>query len=198
MLTLAGDGPGSRTAISESLALAADHPDDRFRDNFEGTLAFAAVAEGGYDEAEERLQSILARPERTDFAARAAPSYLADCAFGRGDGALALERYLDSLERDLRLDDINNVLIQLSGVAASLVLLGRAADAARIVGGIARIGREVGWEESYAGVGPVFATLAGLPDRLSAEEWERQSGAGALLSFDELADFARSLTPDAS
>jgi hypothetical protein len=131
-LTHADDGPRARTAITEALELAAGHPDHRWRQLFDGMLAVAAVAEGRFEEAEERLQEIVRRPERTDFAATTASSFLADCAFGRGDGVVALERYLVALEYTVAIEDVVNSLIQIAGVAASLSLLGRDAEAARL------------------------------------------------------------------
>lgn len=109
------DAPGARVAIAESLELAAGHPDQRWRQLFAGMLAFVAIAEGRFEEGEEGLQEILRHPERTDFAVYAARSYLADCAFGRGDGATALERYIASLETTA--GDVLNSLIQIAGVA---------------------------------------------------------------------------------
>ncbi|MGH2913934.1 MAG: BTAD domain-containing putative transcriptional regulator [Solirubrobacteraceae bacterium] len=193
-LTMVGDGRGARAAIDESLKLAARSPDPRFARLFEGTLAFAAVAEGNWEEAEERLQAILAHPDRTDFAAVSAPSYLADCAFGRRDGELALERYRESLERSLDVDDIVNSLLQLCGIAASLALLGRDAEAAFLIGAIKIRQSEIGWGE-FSGIDQVMRTLNALPDRLGRETYERQLAAGSELSFEQLVRRARSLVP---
>ncbi|MGH2887481.1 MAG: hypothetical protein ACRDPA_33080, partial [Solirubrobacteraceae bacterium] len=148
-----------------------------------------------WDEAEERIQAILARPDQTDFAARSASSYLADCAFGRGDGERALERYLDAFEEVLGAGDINNALIQLEGVAASLSLLGREATAACMVGAIRRTERDIGLATDVVGIDPVSRNLDALPDRLGREEYERQLAAGGELSFEELVNRARLLVP---
>jgi predicted ATPase/class 3 adenylate cyclase len=192
-LTLAGDGRAARVAIAEALVVADGFPDPRFRQLFEGTLAFAAVADESWEEAEVRLQELVRHPERTDFAARAAPAYLADCALGRGDGELALRRYLDSLEEYLGLEDINNALIQLFGVAASLVLLNRDGEAARILGASRERVREIGSWEGLFGIAAVSRALQTLPQRMERDEYERELATGAALSFDELVDLARSL-----
>jgi predicted ATPase/class 3 adenylate cyclase len=191
-LTHADDGPGARIAIAEALELAAGHPDHRFGHLFEGLLAFAAVAEGQFDEAEERLQEILRHPERNDFASLAASAVLADCAFGRGDGAVALERYLVALEDDVAAGDVVNSLLQLAGVAASLSLLRRDAEAARLTTATDRIGRELG-QRLYK-ITPVLAELDELERRVGPQEWTRHRAATADLTFDGLVAEAQELS----
>jgi predicted ATPase len=193
-LTHADDGPRARTAIAEALELAAGHPDHRWRQLFDGMLAMAAVFEGRFEEAEERLQEIVRRPERTDFAAFSASSLRADCAFGRGDGVVALERYLVALEHTVAAEDVLNSLLQLAGVAASLSLLGRDAEAARLTTATDRIGRELEVLSGPYGIGPVIVELDELERRLGPDEWARHRAASAGLSIDDLLAEAIALT----
>jgi predicted ATPase len=187
------DGPGARAAIAASLQLATGHPDNRFQQLLGGMLAFAAVVEGLFEEAEQRLQEILRHPERTDFAAYGASSFLADCAFGRGDGTAALERYLIALE--VAPDDVRNSLTQVTGIAASLSLLGREAEAARLTTATDRIGRELDGLSGINGIRPLVAELHRLEQRLGPNEWERHREASGGLSFDDLLAEARALSP---
>jgi predicted ATPase len=187
---LHADASQARVAIAESLELAAVHPDHRWRQLFEGMLALAAVAEGRFAEGERRLQEILGHPERTDFAFYAAESYIADSALGRGDGATALERYLAWFETP---GDVLNSLLQIAGAAASLSLLKRDAEAARLITAADRIGRELGIEDVRA-IAPAKAVLNELERRLGPDEWERQAAASAHLSFDDLVAEARALS----
>jgi hypothetical protein len=191
-LVLAADGPGARVAIAESLELAAGHPDHRWRQLLEGMLAFAAVAEGRFEEAEQRLQEILRHPERTDSAANSASSFLGDCAIGRGDGPAALERYLVALEGER--DDVRNSLLQITGVAASLSLLGRDTEAARLTTATDRIGRELDGLSGVYGLTPVVAELRRLEQRLGPNEWERHRNASADLTFEGLIAETRALS----
>jgi hypothetical protein len=180
MLTLADRGPEARACIAEALELAAPMPDARLRDPLEATIAFAAVVEKNYDEAEQRLQATLSHPERTDFAACASMSYLADCALGRGDPAVALGRYAAALERELRNTDDNNALLQLIGIAASLAELRRDREAAMLVGAAEAIAAQLGMGRAtiLAG-GVVGGPLDALADRLDPEELERERARGS-------------------
>ncbi|HEY5188330.1 MAG TPA: hypothetical protein VII87_04800, partial [Solirubrobacteraceae bacterium] len=195
MLTLAIRGPDARAVIAEALELASDITDQRVRDQLEGTIAFAAVVEENWDEAEERLQAILARPERTDFAANAAVSYFADCALGRGQGEQALERYGASLQNELRNTDLINAGVQMVGIAASLALLGRDEEAARIFGAAQRLGSEVGMGlDSLMSGGVVGAPITALQARMEPDIWERTVAGGRALSVDEAAEAALQLS----
>ena len=189
MLTRAGRGPDARACIAEALELAAGYPDRRARDQLEGTLAFAAVAEKNYDEAEARLRTNLARPERTDYAAVGSMSYLADCALGRGDGEAALGRYASALRREMRNTDANNSLLQLIGIAASLATLGRDADAALVLGAAEQLSADLGRStELSLSDGVAAAPLAALAERLEPHERERRRSAGRELSLDQAAE----------
>ncbi len=191
MLTRAKRGPDARACIGEALELAVGYPDHRVRDQLEGTLAFAAVAEGNYDEAEERLRNNLARPERTDYAAIGSMSYLADCALGRGDGEAALGRYASALQREMHNTDANNAVLQLIGIAASLAQLGRDSDAALMYGAVEHVSAELGRSRTaMLGGGVVAASLSALAARLEADELEHQRATGRELSLDQAAEMA--------
>jgi tetratricopeptide (TPR) repeat protein len=193
-LTVAGRPAQARACIAEALKLAADDADQRVRDQLEGTLAFAAVAEGDYDQAEVRLQAILARPERTDFAAVAAMSYLADCALGRGDGEAALEHYASALRTEMAHTDANNAVLQLIGIAASLAVLNRDVEAAVTIGTVETISREIGMSRAPVMSGGVAgATLAELEQRLTADEWDRLRARGRGITLDQAAETAYAL-----
>jgi predicted ATPase/class 3 adenylate cyclase len=196
MLTLAGRGTDARAVIGEALALAVGIPDQRVRDQLEGTIAFAAVVEENWDEAEQRLQAILDRPERTDFAANAAISYLADCALGRGQGTQALERYGASLEREIRNTDAANIAVQMVGIAAALATLGRDEDAARVFGAAERVGAEVGMNRgSLMSGGVVTPPIAALEERMGPQVWERATTRGRELNADQAKAMALGLVP---
>jgi predicted ATPase/class 3 adenylate cyclase len=196
MLTLAGRGPDARAAVAEGLALAANLPDQRLRDQLEGTIAFAAVVEENWEEAEERLLAILARPERRDFAANAAISYLADCALGQGQGVLALERYGASLEREIRNTDTANMAVQMVGIAAALAVLARDEDAARVFGAAERVGGEVGMNrESLMSGEVVTPPIDALRERMGSQAWERATARGRELNADQAAAMALELIP---
>jgi hypothetical protein len=187
MLTVADRGPAARAFVAEGLELAAGYPDPRFRDQLEGTLAFAAVIERNYDEAEERLQAILARPERTDFAAHGAMSYLADCALGRGDAQAALRRYAAALQVELRNTDENNAVLQLIGIATSLATLGRDSEAATMFGAVERFSARIGMNRAS------MLDQGGVPElvqRLGAGEFERLRARGGELTVDQAAELA--------
>jgi class 3 adenylate cyclase len=157
----------------------------------EGTLAFAAVAEGNYDDAEERLQAILARPQRTDFAANGAMSYLADSALGRGDGSSALTSYASALETEMRNTDPNCALLQLVGIAASLAMLGRDSQAALMLGAVERVATMLGTNQvPLLTRGVVSDPLAALAGRLGHDQWERQRTAGRELSLEQAVEVA--------
>jgi tetratricopeptide (TPR) repeat protein len=164
------------------------------RDQLVGTLAFAAVAEGDYDQAEERLQAILARPERTDFAAVAAMSYLADCALGRGDGEVALQRYASALRTEIKHNDANNAVLQLIGVATSLAILRRDEDAAMILGAVEKISREIGISRARVMSGAVMGKpLEELERRLGAGESMRLRALGRGMTLHQAAETAYAL-----
>jgi predicted ATPase/class 3 adenylate cyclase len=186
MLTLAWRGPEAREVIAEALGLAAGLPDPRVRDQLEGTIAFAAVVEGEWDEAETRLQEIMARPERTDFAARAAPSYLADVALGRRDYETALARYLRALDTVFAIGDLNNVVLQLAGIITCLTATNRDGDAARLLGGLQHLCDEVGMAPTLiAELGPYAEPLKVLPERLGQERYEQLTAEGRQLDLDQ-------------
>jgi predicted ATPase/class 3 adenylate cyclase len=189
MLTLAERAPDSRACIAEALELAAEHPDRRVREWLEGTLAFAAVADGNYDEAEARLQATLAHPERTDFASAASTSYLADCALGRGDPETALRRYAEALEQEVRNTDDNNSLLQLIGIAASLAELSRDEEAAFMVGAIEHASDTLGIAPVKLFGGGVYARpIAALEARLGPDAWARGCQPGRQLTFEQAID----------
>jgi predicted ATPase/class 3 adenylate cyclase len=193
MLTLAGQGSQARAVVADGLALADDPSvDPRLRDQLEGTIAFAAVVEGNFDEAERRLQEILERPERTDFAARAAPSYLADCALGRGRYELALDRYAVAL-RLLRELDPNNTILQITAIAATLGGAGRDEQSAELVGAIERASREIGIGEQLLDHGPYGPFLQAVKARLGPAEWDRRRRHGHQLGLAQAADRALAL-----
>jgi tetratricopeptide (TPR) repeat protein len=193
-LTLAGRPRDARTIIAEALELAKRESDHRIRDQLEGTLAFAAVAEGDYDQAEARLQGILARPERTDFAAVAAISYMGDCALGRGDAAVAMNRYIESLRIEMAQTDANNSVLQLVGIAASLAMLGRDEEAARLIGAVEHISSELRMNSALLMSGAVVAAaLRELEQRLGPSGWARQRAQGCTLTLDQAAEAAYAL-----
>jgi hypothetical protein len=188
MLTLADRGPDARAVVAEALALAADIRDPRVRDQLEGMIAFAAVVEENWDEAEVRLQAILDRPERTDFAANAAISYLADCALERGQAEQALERYAASLQREIRNTDAANAAVQMVGIAAALATLGRDEYATRVFGAAERVGAEVGMgRDSLMSGGVVGPPIEALQARLDAQEWKHATALGRELAADQAA-----------
>lgn len=190
-LTRAQCGPDARACIAEALELAAGYPDHRVRDQLEGTLAFAAVAEQNYDEAEERLRTNLARPERTDYAAVGSTSYLADCALGRGDGEAALRQYASALQREMNNTDANNAVLQLIGIAASLATLGRDGDAALVLGAVEHISADLGRSQaSILGIGVTTEPLTALSDRVDPQEFEQQRATGRGLTLDQAAEMA--------
>jgi predicted ATPase/class 3 adenylate cyclase len=191
MLTLADRGPDARACIAEALELAASMPDARIRELLEATIAFAAVVEENYDEAEQRLQATLSHPERTDFAACASMSYLADCALGRGDPAVALGRYAAALGREMRNTDDNNCLLQLIGIAAALAELGGDREAAVIVGAVEGIAEQLGMGRATILTGGVIGgPLGALADRLDPDEYERELARGRELSLDQASEMA--------
>ena len=86
-----------------------------------------------------------------------------------------------------------NSLFQIAGVAASLSLLKRDAEAARLITATDRIGRELGILE-VRGIASVKAELEELERRLGPDEWERYRAASADLSFEDLIEEARALS----
>jgi hypothetical protein len=191
LLAHVGDAPAARLAVAEGLELAAACPDERFGQFFEGMLAVADLQDGRLEEAELGLTELRRHPERTDFAARAAISYLADCAVARGDGAAALDRYLSALEDTLADEDVTSALLQLAGITASLSLLGRDSEAARLGTVTERLGRERGVLVRRYGLERALRELDDLERRVGPDEWARQQTATAGLTLDELVAEAR-------
>ena len=99
---------------------------------------------------------------------------------------VALERYLVALEHTVAIEDVLNSLVQIASVAASLSLLGRDAEAARLTTATDRIGRELGVLSGAYGIAPVIAELDELERRLGPDEWERHRAASTGLSIDDL------------
>lgn len=194
-LLVAGDGPGAGAAAREALGAAEGSPDRRYVRLFETQLAAAAATEGRYEEAEAMLQVHRDGPGRRDTAATIIVAYLPFCALGARDGPVALDRYTAFLDDRVRADDTVNTMFALCGLASSLVLLGRNAEAARLAGGIRRATRELGWDESYLGSAVITAPLDALPSRMPPERWEEETRAGGQLSLDELVRLARAVTP---
>jgi predicted ATPase len=184
MLTLANRGEDSRRCLNEALELAAaDDADPRLRDQLEGTLAFAAVVEGRYEEAARRLQDVMARPERTDFAAKAAPSYWADTALGQGDYGTALARFASAL-RDLRDYDLNNSVLQMIGMAAALAGLGSDERAAQLEGAIQSASREIGMADEVLSDQEMYAApLRAAAERLGEQRWEQLRNDGRRMNL---------------
>jgi predicted ATPase len=194
MLTLDWRGPDARAVIAEALELASGLPDQRLRDQLEGTIAFAAVVEENWEEAEMRLQEIMARPERTDFAAKAAPSYLADVAFGRGDFETALGRCLHALDGQIAISDLNNVVLQLVGITASLTGLHRDEEAARLIGAMERLADEIGMPRAtISQTGAHGEPFRVLPERLGAARYDRLRDEGRRLDLDQTVALAHEL-----
>ena len=194
MLTLNWRGSDARAVIAEALELARGLPDQRVRDQLEATTAFAAVVEGNWEEAELRLQEIMARPERTDFAAKAAPSYLADVALGRGDFESALGRYLYALDGQIAICDLNNVVLQLAGITASLTALHRDEEAARLTGATQRLADEIGMARAtISQTGPYGEPLRALPQRLGPARYDRLRAEGRRLDLDQTVALAHEL-----
>jgi hypothetical protein len=194
MLTLDWRGPDARAVIAEALELAGGLPDQRVRDQLEGTIAFAAVVEENWEEAELRLQEIMARPVRTDFAARAAPSYLADVAYGRGDFETALGRCLHALDGQIAISDLNNVVLQLVGITASLTALHRDEEAARLIGAMERLADEIGMPRAtISQTGAHGEPLRVLPERLGPTRYDRLRAEGRRLDLDQTVALAHEL-----
>ena len=194
-LLVAGDGPGASAAARSALAAAAGCADRRYVRLFEIQLAAAVATEGRYEEADAMLMAHLDGLAHRDAAATIIVAFLPYCALGAGDGAVAFDRYAAFLDDRVRADDTVNIMFALCGLAASLVLLGRDAEAARLAGGIRRASRELGWDESYHGAEEITGPLESLPSRMTPEQWEEETRAGSQLSLDELVRLAGTLTP---
>ncbi|HEX4011076.1 MAG TPA: adenylate/guanylate cyclase domain-containing protein [Solirubrobacteraceae bacterium] len=180
--------------MEEAAALAAAEPDRRLHDLVDGELAFVALAHGDYDDAERRLREIMSRPERTDFAAHAATSYWADCAFALGEFTAAIERYASSL-RELRGHDPNNCVSQLVGIAASLAGLGRDDEAAEAVGSIESASEQLGmaWEVAFH-QSMVGRAVAAARERADPARWADAELRGRRRDLEEAIDWAFDLT----
>ena len=192
MCNLAGRGGESRACVAEALALAARvRADPRLADHLEGTLAMAALAEGAFDEAEVRIQEVLSRPERTDFAAVGALIGATNAALGRGDYEAALQRGVTAL-REIRGRDTYNALMEMQAIIAALAGLGRDREAAQLSGACDQAYRELGMAQRPRGSWPnVHKLAAAAKARMGPEAWAQHEARGRRLDFEGALNWAQ-------
>jgi predicted ATPase len=188
------DAQAAQASLDEAFDLTAGQADRRFHDFFEGVVVWVAIDEGEFETAERRLQEILRHPERTDFVSEGALILFADCAFGRGQGQVALERYRLALEQCVADHDVVNSLGEVAGIAASLALLRRDDEAGSLAAATQRLGRDLDLLQDLNVSVPARAELAALIERIGPDVWARCGEAASGLSFDDLVAKARSLS----
>ncbi|MHA3700785.1 ATP-binding protein [Jatrophihabitans sp. YIM 134969] len=182
--TYLGDASLSRELVREGLAL---RPDPLTRETLEGVLAFAAVADEDWDDAEQRLTEIVAQSHRTDWIAVTAPSWLGDVHLVRGGHAeayrCAMAMVLGFVDPDAGSShDGDHFLLG----AAALAEAGRPGDAARLVGVVEELWRttaapvEDGW---WVGRVPYGAEIDAAHAASDPASWRAAVAAGAAMTL---------------
>lgn len=142
-----GEVAGMAPLVAEARTVAAGMADPRWMLPVEGMELAHEIAAGDLDQAEKQLDAMNALPGLPEHVAIDHETMRGDIAFQRGDYAQAAHHYAETVCR-MGAQDLENVLYQVQGIAASLAALGHDAEATELLVGAqivfgARTGRSL-------------------------------------------------------
>ncbi len=192
-----GDSDAMPPLIAEARTIAAGMADPRWMLPVDEMELAYEIAAGELDRAEKHLDAMDALPGMPEHAAIDHETMRGDIAFQRGDYTEAAQHYAETVLR-MGAQDLENVLYQVQGIAASLAALGRDAEATELLVGSqivfgARTGR------SLELILPAYAApLDALRIRYTGDEAQGAAERGAALKYDALRQRALALAAELS
>lgn len=131
LLAQRGDFDAARAVIDRRIAMARKAGDDALVEASEHLYPWLDLEAGDFVSAEQGFERILSKPHRSTYVSSAIPTYLGDCAFGRGAFRSAIGHWSDFLG-GLATSHLLDVLLQIYAIGGACARLSCDAEAVEL------------------------------------------------------------------